>query len=168
MDYSLRYLDLVHRGYVMPFPIAFSRGFCPLPPPSPKPLLHQGISEASNTDDSVLVCLTIASFYPQWRRLYRQRDSDLTGVSRASIILNLVAATHHFYFMLFIYYLSNASVMKHYIPSLGQPRVVPAPEDWLNICQVAAFFFCQLVLSVVLLTAHALGSCQWWLTKSSP
>lgn len=76
---------------------------------------------------SVLILLSIASFYPQCARILMRQDSG--GVSPSYALCNVIVATHQFSLDLFFIVTSDeADLVIHRTPSVG---------DWLNLIQFA-------------------------------
>ncbi|KAH6892597.1 hypothetical protein B0T10DRAFT_295654 [Thelonectria olida] len=95
-----------------------------------------GAPNALNAIRIILLILSAASFFPQYRRLLSRRDS--LGLAPEYILLNLIVATQQFSLgLFFIVVCDEADMIMHSPPTVG---------EWLNFAQFTVVWVGHLIL----------------------
>ena len=126
-------LTLIRRTFMSPL-------FCIAPSPTPYMYPASTMAVLATSMFSLLVGATVASYIPQYTRIYSLRSS--AGISLTSTLFLALAAQTQ---LVQMYYLFTIH------PDTRHGGVVPKPiklQDWLNLAQIIAQWTCAVILCV--------------------
>lgn len=101
---------------------------------------------------SVLVFLSVLSFFPQLARIYARKET--TGISLFCVLFNLVSATEEFAIIFFLVVTHGNDTEYNFGASRGLP-------EWLNLAQVSRMCLMLLIqyVSFPLLSVSCVLGC---------